>query len=152
MRGGRCPHRGLAALIPRLTAHHISLMVSLMIQLLFLKSRPRPSTLCSAEGLAPGTRRSREATRRAPEPARGVGRRVYPGSKGELGAHLRPELQRLPESDPRVFRTFLLRPGTNQTAWEYSDCWDSAGIRPQASGLPRGEQDPGPGPAGLTDN
>lgn len=40
MRGGRCPHRGLATLIPRLTAHHISLMVSLMIQLLFLKSHP----------------------------------------------------------------------------------------------------------------
>lgn len=34
------PHSGLAALIPSLTAHHISLMVSLMIQLLFLKSRP----------------------------------------------------------------------------------------------------------------
>lgn len=91
------PHSGMAALIPRLTAHHISLMVSLMIQLLFLKSRPSalhppPSR---GEDLAPGTRSPRGGDAlRSRRGAQGGG--MYSVVRGEPGAHLRLELQRRP--------------------------------------------------------
>jgi hypothetical protein len=73
------PHpSGLAALIPRLTAHHISLMVSLMIQLLFLKSRPSALHPPPRRGPRPWDPQP-AGRRRAPEPARRAGRRDVTG-------------------------------------------------------------------------
>lgn len=72
------PHSGLAALIPRLTAHHISLMVSLMIQLLFLKSHPSALHPPPRRGPRPWDPQP-AGRRRAPEPARRAGRRDVPG-------------------------------------------------------------------------